>query len=564
MKIAFLFPGQGSQAVGMGRAFAQESPAATAVWRKADEALGFSLSRLCFEGPEADLALTANTQPAILTASVAAAAVLSERGISPDLCAGHSLGEYSALVVTGALGFVDAIRIVRKRGEFMQEAVPVGTGAMAALMGLDLAAAEQACAEAAQGEVVNVANINSPGQIVIAGHRAAVERAVQAAAALGGRKSVLLPVSAPFHSALMKPAADRLAAELEQVTPKPPRVPVARNVDGGLTTTGDDVKAVPRPPGGEPGALDRVPAHPGARRRHGVARGGAGPRAHGIAQAHHRRSARARRGGSRVTAQGRGSPCRGPRGVTESKALAGRIAIVTGGTRGIGLAIARALAEDGASVVVSGRDAARLDSALKEIEATGAVTLAIAADQSKREDCDRLLEATKERFGRIDVLVNNAGITRDQLLVRMKDDDWDTVMDTNLRGVFLMTRAAAKSMMRQKSGRIINITSTAGAMGNPGQVNYSAAKAGVIGLTKAAARELAHWNILVNAVAPGLIETDMTAAVPGEAKERLLQQVPLKRIGAAREVAEVVRFLAGDGAAYITGQTIHVNGGLYM
>jgi [acyl-carrier-protein] S-malonyltransferase len=242
MKIAFLFPGQGSQAVGMGRAFAEDSPAATAVWRKADEALGFSLSRLCFEGPEADLALTANTQPAILTASVAAAAVLSERGISPDLCAGHSLGEYSALVVTGALGFVDAIRLVRKRGEFMQEAVPVGTGAMAALMGLDLAAAEQACAEAAQGEVVNVANINSPGQIVIAGHRGAVERAVRAAAALGGRKSVLLPVSAPFHSALMKPAADRLAAELEQVTPKPPRVPVARNVDAGLTTTADDVK----------------------------------------------------------------------------------------------------------------------------------------------------------------------------------------------------------------------------------------------------------------------------------------------------------------------------------
>ena len=204
MKIAFLFPGQGSQAVGMGRAFAQDSPAAAAVWRKADEALGFSLSRLCFEGPEADLALTANTQPAILTASVAAAAVLSERGFSSDLCAGHSLGEYSAFVVTGALGFVDALRLVRKRGEFMQEAVPVGTGAMAALLGLDLAAAEQACAGAAQGEVVSVANINSPGQIVIAGHRAAVERAVKAAAALGGRKSVLLPVSAPFHSALMR------------------------------------------------------------------------------------------------------------------------------------------------------------------------------------------------------------------------------------------------------------------------------------------------------------------------------------------------------------------------
>jgi 3-oxoacyl-[acyl-carrier protein] reductase len=250
--------------------------------------------------------------------------------------------------------------------------------------------------------------------------------------------------------------------------------------------------------------------------------------------------------------------------VTPGKALAGRIAVVTGGTRGIGLAVARALAEDGASVVVSGRAAARLDSAVKEIEASGGVALAVVADQSKREDCDRLVEATKERFGRIDVLVNNAGITRDQLLVRMKDDDWDQVMDTNLRGVFLTTRAAAKSMMRQRSGRIINITSTAGAMGNPGQVNYSAAKAGVIGLTKAAARELAHWNILVNAVAPGLIETDMTASIPSEARDGLLQQVPLKRMGETREVAEVVRFLAGEGAAYITGQIIHVNGGLYM
>ena len=250
--------------------------------------------------------------------------------------------------------------------------------------------------------------------------------------------------------------------------------------------------------------------------------------------------------------------------MTDGKPLAGRTAVVTGGTRGIGLAIARSLAEDGASVVVSGRDAGRIESAVKELEGVGASALGVAADQSKREDCDRLVDAAKGRFGRIDVLVNNAGITRDQLLVRMKDEDWDQVMDTNLRGVFLMTRAAAKLMMRQKSGRIINIASTAGAMGNAGQVNYSAAKAGVIGLTKAAARELAHWSILVNAVAPGLIETDMTAGISGEARETLLRQVPLRRVGAAREVAEVVRFLAGDGAAYVTGQTIHVNGGLYM
>jgi 3-oxoacyl-[acyl-carrier protein] reductase len=250
--------------------------------------------------------------------------------------------------------------------------------------------------------------------------------------------------------------------------------------------------------------------------------------------------------------------------VTGCQALTGRVAVVTGGTRGIGLATARLLAEDGASVVVSGRDEGRLEAVARELEGAGAAVLAMAADAGKREDADRLVEATRERFGGIDVLVNNAGITRDQLLVRMKDEDWDQVLETNLRGVFLMTRAAGKVMIRQKRGRIINISSTAGAMGSPGQVNYSAAKAGVIGLTKAAARELAHWGILVNAVAPGLIETDMAAAMPAPAREAYIQQVPLKRIGVAREVAEVVRFLAGDGAGYITGQTIHVNGGLYM
>jgi [acyl-carrier-protein] S-malonyltransferase len=243
MKTAFLFPGQGSQEVGMGKAFALASKAAEAIWQEADEALGFSLSRLCFEGPREELTLTENTQPAVLTASVAAAAVLSERGVTPDLAAGHSLGEYSALVVAGALPFASAVRLVRQRGRFMQEAVPVGLGAMAALLGVELATTEEVCAESASGEVVAVANINAPGQIAIAGHTAAVERAVKLAAARGGRKSVMLPVSAPFHSALMKPAADRLAVLLDRVTVFAPRLPVVRNVDAGLTTSADEVKS---------------------------------------------------------------------------------------------------------------------------------------------------------------------------------------------------------------------------------------------------------------------------------------------------------------------------------
>ncbi len=247
-----------------------------------------------------------------------------------------------------------------------------------------------------------------------------------------------------------------------------------------------------------------------------------------------------------------------------TKPLAGRAAIVTGGSRGIGAAIAGVLAEDGAAVVVSGRDEDRLERAVKQMEADGATVVGVVADVANREDAERLIDTAKQRFGRLDVLVNNAGITRDVLLVRMKDEDWDRVMEVNLRGAFLMTRAASKLMMRQKSGRIVNIASTAGAMGNAGQANYSAAKAGLIGLTKAAARELAHWSILVNAVAPGLIETDMSAAIPEAARQALLGQIPLGRVGTAHEVAEMVRFLAGDRAAYITGQVFHVNGGLYI
>ncbi len=240
--IAFLFPGQGSQAVGMGRSFRDGSPTAKAIFDEADEALGFSLTRLMFEGPDSELALTANTQPAVLTASVAAAAACEERGLRPALAAGHSLGEYSALVVAGALRFADAVRIVRKRGEFMQEAVPVGTGAMAAVMGMDLTAVEQLCVDAGEGEVVEIANVNSSGQIVVAGHRAAVERAVALAASRGGRKSVMLPVSAPFHSRLMAPAARRLEAELAAITVSDPKIPIARNIDGELIRRGAEVK----------------------------------------------------------------------------------------------------------------------------------------------------------------------------------------------------------------------------------------------------------------------------------------------------------------------------------
>ena len=240
--IAFIFPGQGSQRVGMGQAFAAAEPIVRDTFAEADAALGAPLSRLCFEGPESELTLTENTQPAILTVSVAIARVLEARGWRPDFYAGHSLGEYSAHVAAGTFGFADAVRMVRNRGRYMQEAVPVGAGAMAAILGLDGDAVAAACAEAADGEVVSPANLNAPGQVVIAGTRAAVERAGAAAKARGAKRVIPLAVSAPFHCALMKPAEDRLAPELRALTVQAPRRPVVANIDA--EPKGDGAAAV--------------------------------------------------------------------------------------------------------------------------------------------------------------------------------------------------------------------------------------------------------------------------------------------------------------------------------
>ena len=237
--IAFLFPGQGSQAAGMGAELAAMYPVAQRTFEEADEALGYKLSGLCFEGPEEKLKLTEITQPAILTASVAAFRVLREKGYMPQFVAGHSLGEYSAHVAAGTLNFADAVRTVRNRGKYMQEAVPVGVGAMAAILGMPLEQVAKVCDEAEQGEVCSPANINSPEQIVISGHKAAVERAAELAKQRGAKRAVMLPVSAPFHCALMQPAQERLATDLQKLTFHDPTVPVVTNAEADFVRTAD-------------------------------------------------------------------------------------------------------------------------------------------------------------------------------------------------------------------------------------------------------------------------------------------------------------------------------------
>lgn len=231
-KVAFVFPGQGSQYPGMGKEFAENFPAARQVFEEADDSLGFKLSTICFSGSDEELRLTANTQPAILTTSIAVLRVVEqETGLKADYLAGHSLGEYSALVCSGALSFCDAVKTVRARGTFMQEAVPVGTGSMAAILSVEQEILEDICREASEGEVVAPANFNSPGQIVIAGAAAAVARAIEIAKARGYRKAMLLPVSAPFHCALMKPAADRLSKVLDLVSANDMLLPVVANAN---------------------------------------------------------------------------------------------------------------------------------------------------------------------------------------------------------------------------------------------------------------------------------------------------------------------------------------------
>ena len=237
--IAFLFPGQGSQAVGMGKELAEKHPVARQTFEEADAALDFSLSQLCFEGPEDQLRLTENTQPAILTVSVATWRVLKEHGVEPVWVAGHSLGEYSAHVATGTLSFADAVRTVRNRGRYMQEAVPVGVGAMAAIVGMETGKVQQICADASEGEVCEPANMNSPEQVVISGNKSAVERAVALATERGAKKAVLLQVSAPFHCSLMQQAQERLAADLKALQMQNPSVPVMCNVDAALVETAD-------------------------------------------------------------------------------------------------------------------------------------------------------------------------------------------------------------------------------------------------------------------------------------------------------------------------------------
>ena len=242
----------------------------------------------------------------------------------------------------------------------------------------------------------------------------------------------------------------------------------------------------------------------------------------------------------------------------------GKVAVITGASRGIGRSIAMALAAEGAKIVAVDLDLTSTEAVVAELQGQGAEAMAVVGNVTVAADAEKMIDAAVERFGRVDILVNNAGITRDGLLIRMKEEEWDAVLTVNLKGAFLCTKAVSRVMTKQRSGRIINIASVVGQMGNAGQANYCASKAGLIGLTKSNARELARRNITVNAVAPGFIVSAMTDAMPDKAREEMAAQIPMERLGSPEDIANAVVFLAAERSGYITGQVLAVNGGLYM
>ncbi len=409
---------------------------------------------------------------------------------------------------------------------------------------------------------VQAVNFNCPGQIVIAGETAAVEAAAEKMKAAGAKRAVMLPVSAPFHSRLMEPAAIRLKEELDKIQVSDAQIPVVANVTGKILTNANDIKESLVTQAASPVLWEDCVAE---MINFGVTRFvevGPGKVLTGFTKKINKDMELA----NVEDIASLDKTLEFLKGGFDKMHLEGKVAIVTGASRGIGRAVAIQLAQSGVDVVVnySGSEGAAQET-VKVVQALGRKAIKIKANVADAEEVASMVEEAHKEFGHIDILVNNAGITRDGLLMRMKDDDFDAVIDINLKGVYLVTKAVAKIMMKQRSGRIINMTSVVGVIGNAGgQTNYAASKAGVIGFTKSCAKELASRGITVNAIAPGFINTDMTDILPEKVKEAMVAEIPLGRMAEAEEVASVATFLASDFANYITGQVINVDGGMVM
>ena len=505
-KIAFCFPGQGSYEQGMGRDIAEAVPAARAVFERGSAASGLDLERLCFHAEPEELLDTAVQQPALVATSLAVLAALQDRGVKADFVIGHSVGEFAALAAAEAMSVEEAIALVRERGLAMAEAAAKNPGSMAAILGL---ADEQV--EALCRRILGVwpANYNCPGQIVVSGENEAVDACIEQAQSEGARRAVKLKVSGAFHSPLVARAADRLRPAIEKVQvpgaerrrscPRSRRASSRRSGSARSSSTSSPRRSASR---------SRRPSS----MREGVrtfVEVGPGNVLSGLVK-------RIDRSVHTVSINNLESLDRLPELLSlpsvSFASLDGKRALVTGASKGIGRAIAEELARGGAEVVVGYRTGA--EEAEELAKAIGG--RAIQADVSSAEDAARLVEEA----GDLDILVNNAGLTRDGLLARMPDDDWRTVIETNLSSVFYTCRAVTRPMMKKRAGAIVNVSSIVGVHGNWGQTNYAASKAGIIGFTKSLARELGSRNVRANVVAPGYVKTQLTDVLPGGGDRR--------------------------------------------
>ena len=559
MKLAVLYAGQGAQHPGMGKEFYESSPAFRAAFDSA--ALDFDLHRVCFEDPDGVLNQTEYTQPCMVAFACGVTAVLAEHGVQPAYAAGLSLGEYSALEAAGVFTAKQAIELAAYRGKAMADAAKGIDCGMTAVLGLDRTALSACCEEAAALGCVQICNYNCPGQLVIGGEKAAVDKAAELAKAAGARRCLPLKVSGPFHTRLMAPAGDALAERFKTERFREMQIPVLFNCLGREKADADTIPDLLVQPGAEQCLHGGHPPPPG---RTGCGpHSGSRPRQCPVRLCEKDPARRAVRFGGDTGAAGRRAGRMEGRSMSEETVT--RAAVVTGGSRGIGRAVCVALAKQGCNVVVNychGAEPAEQTAALCRAEGVDAV--AVQADVSTAEGCKTLFDAAVNAFGRVDVLVNNAGITRDGLLLRMSEADFDAVLNANLKGAFLCCKEAARRMVRQRHGRIINLSSVVALRGNAGQANYAASKAGLIGLTKSLAKELAGRNITVNAVAPGLIETDMTAALPEAVRTGMLHSIPAGRAGKPEDVANAAAFFAAEQSSYLTGQVLCVDGGMAM
>ena len=552
MKLGFLYAGQGSQHPGMGADLYERFPTFRAVLDSAAEQVDFDLKEVSFTDAKGVLNQTRYTQPCMVAFAAGMTALLAERGIVPAAAAGLSLGEYSALHAAGVFDADTAVELVAFRGKAMEEAAAGRPSAMVAVLGLDRAALQEACDEASAHGCVVIANYNCPGQLVLGGEKAAVEAAAALAKEKGARRCLPLKVSGPFHTPLMAPAGDALAERFRTVEFREPQIPVIFNCLGAERPDGAAI----------PELLVRqvqssVYMEDSLRRMAAMELDALVER---LCEENRPGAACVRRGDRGGAGTADGDPQR-----SIAMNFSEKTAVVTGGSRGLGRAICLELARGGANVMLcyAGNEAAANETAAA-CESLGAKAVAIRCDVSKEDEVKALMDAALKTFGRIDILVNNAGITRDGLLMMMKPEDFDAVIAANLRGAFLCMKAVARQMVKQRYGRIVNLSSVVGLRGNAGQVNYAASKAGVIGMTKSLAKELAGRNITVNAVAPGFIDTDMTAALTETAKNAALGSIPMGRMGTPENVAKAVAFFADEDAGYITGQVLAVDGGMSM